>query len=124
MTACSQGGSFSDNIGKFQNILTNTGINDSVSFKSTGKFVCEFPGLYFISSYIRTRRDDGVLYLKKNDRRISNSAVTDWPGSAGRSTTSISAVVDCHKNDELYLYIPSYISIEGTYSCFTVIRIK
>lgn len=124
MTACSNSVTFSNAIASFPNILTNTGINDINSLKTTGKFVCEFPGLYFISSYIRTRQDDRSFYLKKNGQIISNGATTDWPSSAGRSTTIISAAVDCQKNDELYLYNPGRFPIDSSYSCFNVIKIK
>lgn len=124
MTACSSETSFSDNIMKFKNILTHTGITDIVSFTSTGKFVCEFPGLYFISANIRSRYNDAPYYIKKNSVIISNSAITGWPNSPGRTTTGISAAVDCQKNDVLYLYLDSRYTIEWYWSCFTVIKIK
>lgn len=124
LTAFSTGGSFSDSIAKFPYILSSTGINDINSFKTTGKFVCEFPGLYFISSYLRSSMDGGGYYLKKNGRSISYSAFTDWPSSAGRATSDISAAVDCQKNDELYLQLDSGYSIESTWSLLTIIKIK
>lgn len=123
MTACSNGDT-SSNIVKFPNILTSTGISDITSFKSTGKFVCEFPGLYFISSYIRTNDVSRTYYLKKNGDTISYSATTAWPSSTGSTTTGISAAVDCQQNDELYLLFSSSITIQGTWSCFTVLKIN
>ncbi|CAG2201524.1 unnamed protein product [Mytilus edulis] len=125
LTACSNGGTFPDTIVKFPNILTKTGISDIVSFKSSGKFVCEFPGLYFISSNIRSTSNLVKYYLKKNESIISYSAITDWSSSVGITTTGISAAVYCQKNDELYLYLGSFRNnIDGTGSCFTVMKIK
>lgn len=123
MTAYSNG-DISSNIVKFPHILTSTGISDITSFKSTGKFVCEFPGLYFISSYIRTNDGAHSYFLKKNSDTISYSATTIWPGSTGSTTTGISAAVDCQKNDELYLLLSTSISIQSTWSCFTVLKIN
>lgn len=125
MTAYSNG-DISSNIVKFPHILTSTGINDISSFKTTGKFVCEFPGLYFIFSYIRTKDDGNAYYLKKNGDIISNSATTNWPSGTGTTlaTTGISAAVDCQKNDELYLFLSAPIYIDSTWSCFTILKIK
>lgn len=123
LTACYDGGSLSDNIVKFSEILTNTGVNNIVSFKSTGKFVCEFPGLYFISANIRSNHDDFPYYLMKNSGVISRSAFTAWPSSTGKTTTGISAAVDCQKNDVLYISIDSSYNLESTWSCFTVTKI-
>ncbi|CAG2214434.1 unnamed protein product [Mytilus edulis] len=123
MTAYSNG-DVSSKIVKFPHIFTSTGISDITSFKTTGKFVCEFPGLYFISSYIRTNDVARAYYLIKNGGIISSSATTAWPGSTGLTTTSISAAVDCQKNDELYLLFTTSITIDSSWSCFTVLKIK
>ncbi|VDI40501.1 Hypothetical predicted protein [Mytilus galloprovincialis] len=49
---------------------------------------------------------------------------TAWPSSTGSTTTGISAAVDCQQNDELYLLFSSSIAIQGTWSCFTVLKIN
>lgn len=125
LTTSSAGGIFSDGIVKFTHIFTSIGINNIAAFKSTGKFVCEIPGLYYISAYIRTASDDYEYVLKKNEVVISKSATVDWQGNgAGRSTTCISAATDCQKNDELYLFISTVISVESSYSILNVLKIK
>ncbi|VDI53835.1 Hypothetical predicted protein [Mytilus galloprovincialis] len=87
----------------FPNIYTSVGINNQTAFQTTGKFVCDVPGLYYISSYIRTSENGFEYYLMKNDVLISKSATTTWPGQTSYSTSVITAAVVVQRNDELYI---------------------
>ncbi|CAG2231679.1 unnamed protein product [Mytilus edulis] len=108
----------------FPNIYTSVGITNQTAFQTTGKFVCDVPGLYYISSYIRTSENGFEYYLMKNNVLISKSATTTWPGSTSYSTSVITAAVDVQTNDELYIRTPNSYRIQYGFSCLTVIKVK
>lgn len=121
VTACvSSSKTFSGGVVKFANVHSNVGFKDIATFKSSGKFVCEFPGLYYISSHLRTTNQNNAFYVKKNSEYIAYSATDDenhW------STNPISAVVELQLKDTLYVYAPS-INIDSSYSCLSIVKIK
>lgn len=124
LTACTVDTKVINGAVPFPKIYTSVGITNQAIFLSTGKFVCDIPGLYYISSYIRTNQNGFSYHLMKNNVPISTSATTTWSGSIGYSTSVITTAVDIQSNDELYLKAPSSNSIQGSYSCITVIKVK
>ncbi|CAG2215511.1 COL10A [Mytilus edulis] len=106
LTACTVSTKVINGAVPFPKIYTSVGITNQATFLSTGKFVCDIPGLYYISSYIRTNQNEFVYYLMKNNVPISKSATTYWSGSIGYSTSVITTAVDIQSNDELYLKSP------------------
>lgn len=121
VTACvSLTQTFSGGIVKFPTVYLNEGIKDIATFKTSGKFVCEFPGLYYISSHLRTTTRNRAFYVKKNGVHISYSATDD---ENHYSTNPISAVVELQLNDKLYVQAPS-VNVDAVYSCLSILKIK
>ncbi|CAC5407702.1 unnamed protein product [Mytilus coruscus] len=124
LTACTVADKVINGAVTFPKIYTSVGITNQAAFQSTGKFVCDVPGLYYISSYIRTNENGFEFYLMKNNVLKSKSATTAWPGNPGYSTSVITAAVDVQRNDELYLKTSNSYRIQYGYSCITVIKVK
>ncbi|VDI16880.1 Hypothetical predicted protein, partial [Mytilus galloprovincialis] len=111
---------FSDYIVKFSIVNFHVGINNLGMFKSSGNFVCDIPGLYFISAHIRTSNENYYFDVRKNDILVAS------PKSGSGDTASshpISDVVGLQINDTLYVYANN-IRIEGSYSCLSIMKVK
>ncbi|CAG2240736.1 unnamed protein product [Mytilus edulis] len=111
---------FSGGVVKFPTVYLNLGIKDIETFKTSEKFVCEFSGLYYISSHLRTKTQNNAFYVKKNGVYIAFSATDD---ENHYSTNPISAVVELHLHDTLHVQASS-INIDSTYSCLSIVKIK
>lgn len=121
ITSCVSGNQrFTDGVVRFSSVYSNIGINNIATFKSSGKFVCEIPGLYYISAHIFTTTKGVEFYVKKNVNIIAFSA-SDTDSSY--STDPISAVVELQLRDTLYVYTGSH-DIRGTYSCLSIMKVK
>ncbi|CAG2198864.1 unnamed protein product [Mytilus edulis] len=112
---------FQDLTVKFPNIHSKVGISNAgvTAFQSTGKFICETTGLYFISAELRTNCNSCSYHLKKNDDIIAFGASAASPHMA---TNTISLVVEAQANDKLFVY--AGVTVNADYSCLTVIKIK
>lgn len=111
---------FSYYIVRFSIVNFHVGINNLDTFKSSGKFVCDIPGLYFISAHIRTSNENFYFDVRKNDMLVAS------PKSGAGDTASthpISDVVGLQFNDTLYVYAND-IRIEGSYSCLLIMKVK
>lgn len=106
---------------KFSKIYLKIGISDTQSFQSSGKFTCTEPGLYYISAYIRVSRRNSSFEMRKNNNIISQSATNDISGRY--STTSIFALTELNVQDTVYITVSGF-TIEGQYSCMTIVKIK
>ncbi|CAG2249634.1 unnamed protein product [Mytilus edulis] len=74
ITACrGSSKSFPDAVVRFSTVRSEIGINNIATFKSSGKFVCEIPGLYYISAHIRTNSGSNGIYVRKNSNYIAYS---------------------------------------------------
>lgn len=124
LTACADQTRNINGAVKFAKIYTSVGITNQSSFQSTGKFVCDAPGLYYISSHIRTNVQAFAFTLMKNNEVMAPSATTIWPGNPSYSTGVITAAVEAKRNDELYINIAGSLCVQGYYSCLTVIKVK
>ncbi|CAC5395878.1 COL10A [Mytilus coruscus] len=118
ITACDDSGRYYNGAVKFSTVYTQVGINNIAAFKSNGKFVCEIPGLYYISAHIRTSTTNTAFYVYKNNKQISRSA----SGSGTYTDVPISAVVDLQTNDQLYVRVSHNVGIHD--SCVTIAKIK
>lgn len=124
LTACASQNKNINGAVKFAKIYTSVGITNQSSFQSTGKFVCDAPGLYYISSHIRTNVQSFGFTLMKNNEVMALSATTIWPGNPSYSTGVITAAVEAQRNDELYINIAGSRFVQSSYSCLTVIKVK
>lgn len=114
LTACDNSGGVYYGAVKFSTVYTQVGINNIASFKTNGKFVCMIPGLYYISAHIRTTTQNSAFYVYKNNKPISRSA----SGSGTYTDVPISAVVDLHTNDKLFVRVSHDVSAAD--SCVTI----
>lgn len=119
VTACvTSSTTFSDGVVRFSTVNFQVGIDNIETFKSNGKFVCELPGVYYISAHIYTKTQGTSFFVKKNRVTIAGS-VSD--STSTYSTNPISAVVDLQLNDMLYVYASLYI--HSGYSCLSILKI-
>ena len=128
MVACTSAAIKGNSTVKFDKIVTKTGFNNITSFKSTGKFTCETPGFYYISAYLRSQTLGNEYYIMKNSDMISYSARAVFSDGPSLLSTSLNAVVDVQKNDELYVqvydtYPYGSFNSEGALSCMAIIKI-
>ncbi|XP_063401932.1 uncharacterized protein LOC134686187 [Mytilus trossulus] len=110
---------FSDAVVRFSTVRSEIGINNIATFMYSGKFVCEIPGLYYISAHIRTSSGDYGFHVKKNNDYIAYS-ITD--AGLSDSTNPISAVVALQIKDTLY--VETSATIYSTYSCISIVKVK
>lgn len=121
VTACaSSNQKFSDYIVRFSTVNFREGINKLDTFKSSGKFICEIPGLYYISAQIRTSDQNYVFDVRMNDKTIAKSRSDVGDTIAANP---ISAVVELQLNDTLYVYASS-VQIYGSDSCMSIMKVK
>ncbi|CAG2242332.1 COL8A [Mytilus edulis] len=119
VTACvGSSQKFSDAVVRFSTVRSEIGINNIATFKSSGKFVCEIPGLYYISAHIRTNSGDYGFHVRKNNDYIAYS-ITD--AGLSDSTNPISAVVELQVKDTLY--VETSATIYSTYSCVSIVKV-
>ncbi|VDI15093.1 Hypothetical predicted protein [Mytilus galloprovincialis] len=111
---------FSDYIVRFSSINFQVGIDNLDTLKSSGKFVCEIPGLYYISAHIVTSNQNNGFYVKQNYKTIAKcrSDAGDTP-----SANPISAVVELQLKDTLYVYA-SHTDIIRSSSCLSIVKVK
>ncbi|VDI66559.1 Hypothetical predicted protein [Mytilus galloprovincialis] len=120
VTACASSSQrFSDNVVRFSTVNFHIGINNIDMFKSSGKFVSESPGLYYVSAHIYTNTQGGVFYVKKNSRTIASSASDS---TSTHSTNPISAIVKLQPKDTLHIHTSLYI--HATYSCLSIMKVR
>ncbi|CAG2216249.1 unnamed protein product [Mytilus edulis] len=120
VTACvSSSQTFPDYVVRFSTVNFKEGIDNLDKFKSSGKFICEIPGLYYISAHIYTNTQGYGFNVKKNGVNIATSA----SGSGSTDTTNpISAVVELQPKDTLYVYAGHYIY--ASQSCMSIMKIN
>lgn len=117
-TACVSHDQTFTEVVKFSIVNFQVGINNIETFKSSGKFVCEIPGLYYISAHIYTTSTTRNFYVRKNGIIIATSS----SGKASYSTNPISAVIELQHKDTLY--VDANHDILGPYSCLSIIKVK
>ncbi|XP_063400218.1 myosin heavy chain, striated muscle-like [Mytilus trossulus] len=115
---------------KFQKIITSQGITYQhlTSFKSSGVFVCEVPGLYYISVVIISKTHDAQFIISKNDIELMRGYINDYNTGKGVYWQSSAAIMvtELQKADRIDIK-PSDkdMMIAGyNYSCLTIVKVK
>ncbi|VDI66556.1 Hypothetical predicted protein [Mytilus galloprovincialis] len=120
VTACvSSGKTFSDAVVRFATVTYKIRIDNIKTFTSSGKFVCEIPGLYYISVHIRTTTQSHSFDVRKNGISIARSASDS---ESSYSVNPISAVVELQLGDTLYVFAPG-VYIQRTFSCMSIMKV-
>lgn len=86
---------------KFTEIQESHGINALSNFKSTGKFTCETPGLYFITAVIATNTNDQPFQIITNSGKVMQSYQVRTPGHYASFTGT--AIVELRVNDTVWI---------------------
>lgn len=111
---------------KFPQIKTSSGINNVAEFQNTGKFTCEKSGFYLFTVHITKHgSDDSSFELQRNGQVISRVMILAGTHSDNYYSASGTVVVQINAGDTLFARVnrPT-LSVTGTYSCFTVIKIN
>ncbi|CAG2216247.1 unnamed protein product [Mytilus edulis] len=120
VTACVPSGkTFSDAVVRFATVTYKIRIDNIKTFTSSGKFVCEIPGLYYLSAHIRTTTQSHSFDVRKNGIPIARSASYS---ESSYSVNPISAVVELQLRDTLYVFAPG-VYIQGTFSCMSIMKV-
>ncbi|VDI41045.1 Hypothetical predicted protein, partial [Mytilus galloprovincialis] len=77
MTACinSSPTLSSGSVVRFNNIRKNIGISSISSFQNSGKFTCEYEGLYLVSSWILSNTDESQFAIYYNGQSLASAYV-------------------------------------------------
>ncbi|CAC5401336.1 unnamed protein product [Mytilus coruscus] len=110
---------------KFSIIKTSEGITNQAitSFKSSGLFVCEVPGLYHISVEILSVANYAYFMIFKNDMELMRGHSNNYDLAHGDQYTTSSAIVATKllKGDTISIKpAHTYKNIESNYSCLTI----
>lgn len=112
---------------KFDDISTQTGINNLSSFRNTGKFTCESEGLYLISSWVESNTDYARFGVYRNNFLLANAYITYTDsGSVVVGTGTAVIAVELQVGDLVYVkteynMLP-YINSKD--SCLTIAKLK
>ena len=126
LSSCSNGETISARtIAKFSDTQTVYGISDINGFRTSGKFVCEVPGVYLFSVHIMSQSNAASYQMLKNNMILSNVYVihTTDTGLHYNTGTGVMAV-QLNVGDTLYVKASSNMYIYGSYSCMTIIKIR
>ncbi|XP_063408829.1 uncharacterized protein LOC134692308 [Mytilus trossulus] len=102
------------------------GINSLAIFKTTGLFLSEQSGLYFISVTIDSHTPSGSFSIYHNSAIVINAYVYDkasGSNEADHSSTAVSAVF-LNEDDTLSVKTVGSLFVHSIYSCMTIIKIK
>jgi hypothetical protein len=127
LSSCSNGETISDGtIAKFPATKTVYGISDIHGFRTSGKFVCEVPGVYLFSVHIMSESDSAAYQMLKNNMLLSYVHViyTSQPSGSHYNTGTGVMAVQLNVGDTLYVKAYTNMHIYGTWSCMTIIKIR
>ena len=127
LSSCSNGETISvGTIAKFPATKTVIGISDINGFRTSGKFVCEVPGVYLFSVYIMSESDNAVYRMLKSNMVLSHVYViyTSQPSGSHYNTGTGVMAVQLNVGDTLYVNAHNNMHIYGTWSCMTIIKIR
>lgn len=106
----------------FSKILQSSAVRNQSNFRSTGKFTCKVPGLYFITSAIATTTKNVGYQIMKN----SNKVIEAWQVSNPGQYTSVTSTanVELNINDTIWITGIDDIDVRGSNSsCITIFKI-
>ncbi|XP_071123497.1 uncharacterized protein [Mytilus edulis] len=114
---------------KFQSIKTSEGIPNQhlTSFKSSGVFVCEVPGLYHISVVVMSDTNSAFVKISKNNRELLKGNIDNYYTAHQLDYHSNAAIVvtELQKGDTIDIKPGNKdIRIYGdSYSCLTIVKV-
>lgn len=123
ITACSV--SKDENSGyilPFDNVKTSIGINNISYFKSSGKFKCEYGGLYTVSVSLTVYNTLINYGLYLNGKEYTAVYELNNKVSFQRGTTSV--VVNLRPNDMLWVQFNDLMYVHERNSCIAIVMIK
>ncbi|CAC5371303.1 unnamed protein product [Mytilus coruscus] len=128
MTACvlNSGTKPSGSVVKFDDVLTQVGINNIASFRKSGQFTSEVKGLYLVSAWIYTTTNYGHFYIYKNQMIIGRIVFNYISTSATVETTGTAVVaVELQIGDTVRIQTgKSMTIISSKRSCFTIAKLN
>ncbi|VDH98580.1 Hypothetical predicted protein [Mytilus galloprovincialis] len=114
---------------KFLDIKTSEGITNQhlTSFKSSGVFVCEVPGLYHISVVVMSKTNSAYLTIYKNDIELIKGKINNYNTEHGFFFQSNAAIVvtELQKGDTIDIK-PGNKGMRiygGSSSCLTIVKV-
>ena len=106
---------------KFNQVTLNVGIKNIDSFKSSGKFICEIPGLYLISTSIMAATTDTDFYVFRNNEMIAQGAM----GYEAWFTSSAVVILHLSVNDSIWVRYEAGRQMYGGRTCYlSIIKVK
>ena len=128
LSSCSTGETIgsSATIAKFPATKTVYGISDINGFRTSGKFVCEVPGVYLFSVHIMSQSNDASYQMYKNNMILSYVYViyTSQPSGSHYNTGTGVMAVQLNVGDTLYVKAYRNMHIVKSWSCMTIIKIR
>ncbi|XP_063447000.1 uncharacterized protein LOC134726524 [Mytilus trossulus] len=120
LTACGGGNGISSGTAlTFDSVKSSYGISNLASFKSTGYFTCETPGLYLISVVIMTHTDDANVYINKNNNHVIYAYISD---SQSASSPAV-LVTGLEIGDTINITPAKYMYVYSDRSCVTIVKV-
>ncbi|VDI79888.1 Hypothetical predicted protein [Mytilus galloprovincialis] len=106
---------------KFGNVKISIGISGISSFTSSGKFKCEYEGLYIVSVCLTALNsvESHGIYLNGNEY---TSIYESDKASYHRGCNTV--VINLHVNDMLWVQLIRHMSINTANSCIAIVMIK
>ncbi|CAC5401329.1 COL8A [Mytilus coruscus] len=115
---------------KFSSIKTIEGITNRhlTTFKSSGVFVCEVPGLYHISVVLMSTTNNVHFKIFKNNIELMNGYINNYYTEHGNYHQSNAAIVvtELQKGDNIDIKPNNKnMNVFGfNYSCLTIVKMK
>lgn len=110
------------NVVQFNRIYFSVGISNLTLYITSGKFKCEKPGLYTISVTITMYENGGEFYIYVNGNQITASYKHQSDVRWHSSSTTIS--LQLQVNDSVWIQTSSVHVRGGSYSHFTIVKVK
>ncbi|CAG2244885.1 unnamed protein product [Mytilus edulis] len=107
---------------KLDEVVLDIGINNLLTFKSTGKFVCEQTGLYMISVSIMSNTNGAIFFIYLNGNRISTTYIATQDKGWWHTGTTVVAVQ--LKIDDRLWGQTNETYVREIYSDVTIIKVK
>ena len=110
---------------KFTEVMTNYGISNLSSYRSSGKFTCEIEGLYIFTSSIYGSSGSSYFGAYHNGREITRTVATyhTIQTDAYSSGTTVAAV-QLQPGDTIWVQSLHAFNTNPYYNCQTIVRIK
>lgn len=98
------------------------GISDLSSFRSSGKFKCEYEGVYLVSVSLTAFQTLVSYQLTLNGNVYTHVYEENNKVSYQRGATTV--ILNLHANDMVWIELDRAMYVDGYASCITIILIK